>query len=314
MQRININHSNSETLKLDYEAISKGPKGQTSNMIYLSGGNFLMGTDSNEGFIGDGEGPVRDVFILPFYIDESAVTNEAFKAFINATGYVTETEKYGWSFVFDLFLSEEAKKQKAISVQGTPWWRAIEGADWLHPEGPGSTIEGRLDHPVVHITWNDAQQYCNWAGKRLPTEAEWEYAARGGLVQKIYPWGDDLTPEGEHQCNIWQGDFPKHNRGEDGYLTTAPVKSFSPNQFGLYNMSGNVWEWCQDWFATDLEKKGGNINPQGPINGENKVIRGGSYLCHYSYCNRYRVAARSYNTPDSSTGHMGFRCVLSEMR
>ncbi|MFD4248019.1 formylglycine-generating enzyme family protein [Streptomyces sp. NPDC058525] len=175
-------------------------------------------------------------------------------------------------------------------VAAVSWWRAVPGSSWRRPEGAGSSVTARQDHPVVHVSWNDAQAYCAWSGTRLPTEAEWEYAARGGLEQRRYPWGDDLTPGGRHMCNIWQGDFPTLNTADDGYEGTAPADSFHPNGFGLHNVVGNVWEWCADWF--------------GP--GTSRVMRGGSYLCHDSYCNRYRVAARSSNTPDSSTGNIGF--------
>ena len=285
----------------------------TAGMIYLTGGEFLMGTNSAEGFPADGEGPVRKVTVQPFYMNPFAVTNVQFLAFVTATNYKTEAERFGWSFVFSSFLSAYTAKNVKQTVAGTPWWAVVDRAYWAKPEGPDTTILiDRLDHPVVHVSWNDAMAYCKWAGKRLPTEAEWEYAARGGLVQMTYPWGDEFRPNGKQRCNSWQGSFPINNTQEDGDAGTAPVHAFKPNGFGLYNMSGNVWEWCSDWFSKDLLNKGDSNNPQGPSFGETKVIRGGSYLCHKSYCNRYRVAARSSNTPDSSTGNIGFRCVIGE--
>ncbi|MFB3110802.1 MAG: formylglycine-generating enzyme family protein, partial [Gemmatimonadales bacterium] len=187
--------------------------------------------------------------------------------------------------------------------------RQVFGADWRHPEGPHSNINGHPDHPVVHISWYDALAYCTWEGMRLPTEAEWEYAARGGLEQKRYPWGDEREPDGQHRMNVWQGAFPNQNTVDDGYFGTAPVSAFRPNGYGLFNMTGNVWEWCSDWFSPTFYANGSRDNPTGPRSGDAKVIRGGSYLCHDSYCNRYRVAARTRNTPDSSTGNMGFRCA-----
>nr|WP_261381740.1 formylglycine-generating enzyme family protein [Paenibacillus cremeus] len=285
--------------------------GQASKegMIYLSGGEFLMGTDDGEGFPADGEGPVRSVTLKPFYIDPCTVTNEEFSRFVEATGYVTEAETFGWSFVFHLFVSPETAEKVRGSVQQTPWWLGVDGAYWKCPEGPDSNIDDRMDHPVIHISFNDAMAYCKWSGKRLPTEAEWEFAARGGLVQRRYPWGDELKPNGEHYCNIWQGKFPEKNNASDGYAGTAPVRSFYPNGYGLYNVSGNVWEWCSDWFSPTYHIQATRENPVGPPKGENRVLRGGSYLCHKSYCNRYRVAARSKNTPDSSTGNIGFRCA-----
>ncbi|WP_274651027.1 formylglycine-generating enzyme family protein [Paenibacillus humicola] len=278
-------------------------------MVELEGGPFLMGTDDLESFPADGEGPVRNVTIKPFRIDRCAVTNEAFSKFVEATGYVTEAERFGWSFVFHLLASDQVRASVKQAVPRTPWWLAVEGAYWKRPEGPDSHLEDRMNHPVVHVSWNDAQAYCRWAGKRLPTEAEWEYAARGGLVQKRYPWGDLLKPDGRHRCNIWQGKFPVRDSASDGYAGTCPVDAFEPNGFGLYNVSGNVWEWCTDWFSPDYHFAGPKVNPSGPPAGQAKVTRGGSYLCHKSYCNRYRVAARSSNTPDSSTGNIGFRCA-----
>lgn len=279
-------------------------------MILLPGGPFRMGNGSErDGFPADGEGPVRVVTIDPFYIAACTVTNREFAAFVNAKGYRTEAERFGWSYVFRMFLTPKQTPYLMGGVQGTPWWLGVRGAFWFQPEGPGSTIEDRMDHPVVHVTWNDAAAYCKWAGKRLPTEAEWEYAARGGLDQKKYPWGDELTPDGKHMCNIWQGTFPEHNTKRDGYVGTAPVTAYEPNGYGLYNVSGNVWEWVHDWFSSTAYTNEPDLNPCGPSTGERRSMRGGSYLCHKSYCNRYRVAARNSNTPDSSAGNIGFRCA-----
>ena len=279
-----------------------------SGMALLSGGEFLMGTDAADGFAADGEGPVRPVRLIPFYIDVYVVTNAQFEAFVRDTGYKTEAERFGWSFVFHMFVSAKVRRTATQAAADAPWWWVVKGAYWRRPEGPGSNLKRRRNHPATHISWNDAAAYCAWAGKRLPTEAEWEYAARGGLVQKRYAWGDDLTPGGEHQCNIWQGDFPDTNSAEDGYKGAAPVDAYKPNGYGLYNMAGNVWEWTSDWFSAVFDAAPRD-NPTGPARGSAKTIRGGSYLCHDSYCNRYRVAARTSNTPDSSTGNLGFRCA-----
>ena len=283
---------------------------ESSDMIRLDGGEFLMGTDYPHGFPEDGEGPVRRVVVDPFLIDRTTVTNRQFSEFVRETGYQTDAEHYGWTFVFHLFIPQ-AMAQNATRVPSTPWWLAIKGANWRRPEGPLSGISDRMDHPVVHVSWDDANAYCRWADKRLPTEAEWEFAARGGREQTIFPWGNELEPDGRHMCNVWQGNFPVENTADDGYLGTAPADSFQPNDFGLYNVCGNVWEWCADWFHPTFHVNGPRDNPTGPGSGSSRVIRGGSYLCHHSYCNRYRVAARSANTPDSSTGNMGFRCVKS---
>ena len=278
-------------------------------MIRLPGGEFLMGTDDSVGYADDGEGPVRKVTVKPFWIDPCTVSNTKFATFVAATKYVTEAEKFGTSFVFFGLLPANYPPTRGVAI--APWWRVIEGADWRHPEGRHSSIAERMNHPVIHVSWNDAVAYCNWAGLRLPTEAEWEYAARGGAQQLRFPWGDELEPNGEQRMNVWQGAFPNVNTQADGFLGTAPVDAFPPNGFGLYNVTGNVWEWCSDWFSPNFHLHASRTNPKGPPSGNAKVMRGGSYLCHESYCNRYRLAARSRNTPDSSTGNLGFRCVKS---
>lgn len=281
-------------------------------MVAIPGGTFDMGTETAEGFPSDGEGPVRRVRVDPFYMSAYAVTNAQFKRFVDETGYVTEAERFGWSFVFHLLVSPETAKRVRSVPQEVPWWYVVEGAYWAKPEGPDSDLSGRMNHPVVHISWNDAKAYCDWAGGRLPTEAEWEFAARGGLERKTYPWGDLLKPDGRHRCNIWQGKFPVKNNASDGYVGTAPVDAYEPNGYGLYNMSGNVWEWCADWFSPGYHRETSDVNPFYDRPTGRRSMRGGSYLCHRSYCNRYRVAARSSNTPDSSSGNIGFRIVASE--
>ena len=278
-------------------------------MIELPGGTFHMGSNGPETWKADAEGPVREVHLKPFQIDAHTVTNEQFQEFIKATKYTTDAEKYGWSFVFAGLLKQ--KKTRHRPHPKHPWWLGVKNATWQHPKGPGSDIKKILHHPVTHVSWNDAQAYATWAGKQLPTEAQWEYAARGGLPSRLYPWGDELNPHGQHRCNIWQGHFPNNNTRQDGYFATAPATAFPPNPFGLYNMIGNVWEWCTDWWSTNFKTSPTPQNPSGPPTGKEKVMRGGSYLCHHSYCNRYRNSARTKNTPDTSTGNIGFRCVLN---
>jgi sulfatase modifying factor 1 len=272
------------------------------------GGSFLMGSNDQR-FPDDGEGPPRRVTLSEFAIACHAVSNLQFGDFVRATGYTSDAERYGWSFVFGAFLPEAAKHAIGSRAADTPWWVPVPHAYWAQPEGPPSTILDRLDHPVVHVSWNDAKAYCRWARARLPTEAEWEMAARGGLEQALYPWGDELTPAGEHCCNIWQGSFPDHGTAEDCYAGTAPVHAFRPNGFGLHNMAGNVWEWCEDYFSPRYHRTMATENPLQDERAANRSLRGGSFLCHESYCNRYRVAARSSNTPDSSASNIGFRVV-----
>ncbi len=278
-----------------------------STLVQLPGGTFLMGDDSVWAYPDDGEGPVHEVVVRPLRVDTCAVSNARFAEFVDATGHRTEAERYEWSFVFAGFLPDDFPDTRA--VDSAPWWRQVYGADWRHPEGPRSDLDGRADHPVVHVSWNDARAYCARTGTRLPTEAEWEYAARGGLERNAFPWGDNLEPDGEYRMNVFQGRFPAENTAADGYLGTAPVDAFPPNGFGLYNVTGNVWEWCTDWYDAGYYATSPPENPQGPDHGANRVMRGGSYLCHLSYCKRYRVSARSGIEPESSTGNLGFRVV-----
>ena len=266
--------------------VRRKPRGQ----VPVPGGTFAMGDAFGEGYDADGETPVHPVRLDAFRLDATAVTNAQFATFVKDTGYVTGAEEFGLSAVFHLAFQGDPS-DVVNRAAGTPWWLAVRGASWRSPEGHGSEVGGRQNHPVVHVSWYDAQAYAAWAGKRLPTEAEWEYAARGGLPGARFTWGDELTPRGRWMCNIWQGTFPTTNTAEDGFLTTAPTKSYPPNGFGLSSMSGNVWEWCAD-----------------PAD-DGFAMRGGSYLCHASYCDRYRVAARTSNTPDSSSGNTGFRCA-----
>ena len=295
--------------------VSTASEPKHDDMVAIPAGTFLMGTDYAEGFPANGEGPVRAVTLDAFRIDRTPVTNARFAAFVAATGYRTEAEVFGWSFVFWAHIPKQRYSELvADTVAAAPWWCKVPGASWSAPEGPGSGIHQRQDHPVIHVSWNDAAAYAAWAGLRLPTEAEWECAARGGLAQKLYPWGDKLRPDGQHRCNIWQGDFPHHDTADDGYAGTCPVEAFPPNAFGLYSITGNTWEWCSDWFTNGADpaqaRADGTLHCNGPLNGNTRVMKGGSFLCHKSYCNRYRVAARTSNTPDSSAANVGFRCAL----
>lgn len=285
--------------------------------IALAGGRFTMGDACGEGYRQDGEVPAHPVVVGPFRIDAHQVTNDQFARFVGATGYRTEAETFGTSAVFHLVVAANEADQLGRAGPA-PWWVEVRGAYWAQPFGPRSDLDGLGRHPVVHVSWNDASAYARWVGRRLPTEAEWEYAARGGLPRARYPWGNDLTgPGSDHRCNIWQGDFPTVNTGDDGYEATSPVGTYPPNGFGLADMAGNVWDWCADWFSPHTYAREGHggrsvVDPTGPAVGSARVMRGGSYLCHASYCNRYRVAARSFNTPESSSGNCGFRTVAVE--
>ena len=259
-------------------------------MVPVPAGAFRMGSEDELAYPADGEGPVRTVHTGPYRIDSCTVSNAEFARFTARTGYRTRAERTGWSFVFAGLLPDDFPPTRGVAA--APWWRQVEGADWCHPEGPHSTARDRPGHPVVHVDLSDALAYCTWAGVRLPTEAEWERAARGGLEGRVFPWGDELTPGGSHRMNVWQGEFPARNTQDDGWYGTCPVDAFEPNGLGLYNTTGNVWEWSAD--------------PYGP---GAYVAKGGSYLCHASYCRRYRVAARQGLPADTTTGNTGFRCA-----
>ena len=294
---------------------AKPLSGSKDGMVRIEAGKYNIGFEGPEACESDGEGPVRDITLDCYYLDQTAVSNAQFAEFIEATGYVTESETFGWAHVFigQLSNSKQRKLRESNTVRGLQWWYAIEGAYWRKPEGPGSTIKKRMDHPVVSVSWNDATAYAVWAGKRLPTEAEWEVAARGNNnSQNMYPWGTELEPNGKHRCNVWQGDFPNKNSAADGYLWTAPVTAYRKYDNGFYNLLGNVWEWCADRFHSTWHAKvseATRINPKGPASGDSRVMKGGSFLCHDSYCNRYRLGARTANTPDSAATNLGFRCA-----
>lgn len=290
-------------------AIRPGEKGiHQVEQVIIPAGTFTMGDSFGDGNPADGEAFQHTVRLESFSMDTTSVTNAAFAAFVEATGYVTEAEQFGYSAVFHLALQADRADIVGQPPQ-TPWWLGVEGATWSRPGGRHSSIDGREDHPVIHVSWNDAIAYCDWAGRRLPTEAEWEYASRGGLPAKRYPWGDAHPDSPAWKCNIWQGTFPTVNTSDDGYLTTAPVRTYEPNGYGLWQTVGNVWEWCADWFDAGYYQQSPVDNPQGPGSGQARVMRGGSFLCHDSYCNRYRNSARSSNTPDSSMSNTGFRTV-----
>lgn len=287
-------------------APAKGSGAAPENAILIPGGPAFVGA-SKAIIPDDGESPLRQQRLAQFRISPTTVTNAEFAAFIDATSYETEAERFGWSFVFWAQVPEEIGATAA--VQGIEWWRKVDGANWRDINGPGTAEETcHPDHPVVHVSWNDAQAYATWAGGRLPTEAEWEHAARGGLGEVRFPWGEVEPDEtATFPCNIWQGDFPNRNDCKDGYFTTAPAQSYAPNGYGLYNLVGNVWEWTADAYRIKSLKKQVKQKLAG-MKGY-KLSKGGSFLCHHTYCYRYRIAARSGSSPDSTTTHQGFRMV-----
>ncbi|QDU80679.1 Serine/threonine-protein kinase pkn1 [Polystyrenella longa] len=331
---------------INLNAASVTPVEPPEGMVMIPAGTFLMGNNTGPPQMKDmpshlnDEAPAHLVELDGFWMDQTEVTNAQFAKFVQATGYQTIAERkpkredfigripdvsiipeenlQAGSICFNSSV-DPATLQKSNPLWPYQIWDYVHGANWRHPQGPESTIEDKMDHPVVHVSWEDAQAYCKWAGKRLPTEAEWEYAARGGLSEKRYPWGDEQVPDGEWSINIWQGVFPETNRLEDGFQTTAPVKSFSPNGYGLYDISGNVWEWCHDNYTPDYYGKSSRKNPQGPASSydpmeENipkRVQRGGSFMCSDTYCWGYRVSARMKGDPTSGAFHTGFRCVQS---
>jgi len=307
----------------------------TKGMVLIPGGTFLMGGDNSQASAD--EYPKHSVQVDAFYIDETEVTNAQFQEFVNATKYVTTAEqKPDWEALKKTLPPGTPKPPDSVLVAASlvfqqtagpvdqndysQWWAWVPGADWKHPEGSGSSIRGKENFPVVQVSWYDAMAYCRWAGKRLPTEAEWEFAARGGLEKNIYPWGNEPINEGSPKANSWEGKFPYFNTKKDGFVTAAPVRSFAPNGYGLYDMAGNVWEWCSDWYdASYYQSITGNTaqNPQGPQKSSDpddpytpkKSLRGGSFLCNDSYCSGYRVARRMKSSPDTGLEHTGFRCV-----
>lgn len=278
--------------------------GSPHGMIRVVGGKSFVGTNNPE-ILNDGEGPEREVVLADFGLEAETVTVERFAAFVAATGYITEAERFGWSAVF--FGDEKHLAEAKAIGSGLPWWHRVDEATWRQPEGPGSSIDDRLDHPVTQVSWADANAFAAWVGGRLPTEAEWEHAARGGAVRRRFPWGEAEPTDETIHANIWQGRFPNLNTARDGFERTAPARSFEPNPLGFYSMSGNVWEWTRDTFRVrSLAKQARLRNAQALAHSE-KVLKGGSFLCHISYCYRYRIAARMALSPDSAASNAGFR-------
>lgn len=317
----------------DAGLIVKEPRKTPSGMVWIPGGVFMMGNAQGQH---EDERTEHEVALDGFWMDATEVTNQQFQEFVKATGYVTLAEKTPTAadlpgvdfsqidpadlkpgsicFTYQ-FVGEKIDKSHPLWPYRL--WGYVKGANWSHPDGPESTITKIMDHPVVHINWDDANAYAKWAGKRLPTEAEWEYAARGGQAGQTYPWGNEQVPDGKWMQNVWQGEFPYKNENLDGFVVSSPVKSFPPNAWGLYDMSGNVWEWCSDWYLPDYYAFSPRKNPTGPEKSHDpnepglpkRIQRGGSFMCNDNYCTGYRVSARMKGTPDSGLRHTGFRCV-----
>ena len=270
------------------QKVSDSPLGR---MVRLDGGTFRMGNDFSDQWDAS---PAHDVTVSPFWMDEHEVTNRQFAQFVDQTGYITTAQERGWSHVFD---------RRAGS------WRKCPGADWRHPGGPETTLDGRDDYPVVHISCHDATAYARWAGKQLPTEAQWEYAARAGLRDADYPWGRDERPDGRYEANYWQGWYPEEDLAMDGHDELARVRSYRPNEFGLFDVSGNVWEWCGDFYDASYYAESPSRDPTGPLEGTSRVLRGGSWLSSENHGSSYRVFTRAHREPDATYEDIGLRCV-----
>ena len=310
----------------------------TNGMLLIPGGVFDMGADNEQA--SPDEYPKHEVQVSAFYMDETEVTNAQFKKFVDATGYITTAEKKpDWEELKKTVPPNTSKPPDSVLVAASlvfrssngpvdlndfnQWWSWVNGANWKYPQGPASTIDGKENYPVVQVRWDDAMAYCKWAGKRLPTEAEWEFAARGGLINNIYPWGNEHVNSGKPKANSWEGIFPYLNEKKDGYITAAPVRSFAANGYGLYDMAVNLWEWCSDLYNYDYYKQlqgKTTVDPQGPTTSfdpqepytEKRSLRGGSFLCNDTYCSGYRSARRMKSSHDTGLEHTGFRCVRSK--
>lgn len=309
------------TFSLQSEQVcrSRSSQPRRNSFVRIAAGTVKLGTDRPH-FRSDGESPARSVLIAPFSLQQREVSVDEFGAFVTQTGHVTDAERYGWSFVLDQMVVPAARSRISQAVANAPWWLPVNNASWSNITGdPGSdnslafNCQGH-DLPAVHVSWRDAAAYCQWLGGRLPSEDEWETACRGGLKDRLFPWGNALQPRGEHFANVWQGHFPSNNTGGDGFLDLAPTDSFPPNGYGLYNMVGNVWEWTADRWSVRRGVSGhfSNSDHSSSAAEIERVKKGGSFMCHRDYCYRHRCAARSHNTADTSAVNLGFRCAADD--